>query len=68
MWLHDFSYKYFMAYNFLLEMSTFATAKKMTFGCNRFGKKQCTINRPGNHVIKSIKSFTNFIYQNVSSM
>ena len=62
-----------MAYNFLLEMSTFTTAKKMTFGCNRFGKKQCTINRPEyifikSHVIKLIKSFTNFIYQNVSSM
>ena len=39
MWSRDFSKKCFLLCNFLLEISTFRSAVKLTFGHNRFGKR-----------------------------
>ena len=39
MWSCDFSWKYFLLRNFLLEMTTFKQVVKLTFGCKEFGKR-----------------------------
>ena len=61
--------------NFLLEMSTSTQAINLTFACKKtvMIKGPCKICRTEyiirkSHVIKLIKSLTNFIYQNVSPM
>ena len=55
------------------EMSTFTSAIKLDLEVIDLVKEQCTMDRPEyvfrkTHVIKLIKSLTNFIYQNVSPM
>ena len=60
MWSRDFSWKYFPVHNW------YATLDEIDLL-----KEQCTIYRPEyifrkSHVIKFIKSLTNFIYKNVS--
>ena len=55
------------------EMSTFTSAIKLDLEVIDLVKEQCTMDRAEyvfrkTHVIKLIKSLTNFIYQNVSPM
>ena len=39
MWSHDFSCKYFLVCNFLLETSTSTQTTKVKFGHDKFGEK-----------------------------
>ena len=71
MWSRDLSWNFHKVCNFLVESSTFKQAIKLTFRCNKFGKRAVKIYRPEYlfrkiHVIKLIKLLTDFIYQKVS--